>query len=382
MYEIKKLNSISNLIYENLDKTNYNVTDDATDPVGILVRSAAMHDYEINPSLLAVARAGAGVNNIPLPKMTDAGVVVFNTPGANANAVKELVIAALLLSCRDILGGVAFSGSLKGKEDAAKQVESGKKAFVGPEIFGKTLGIIGLGAIGALVAKAAIALGMKVVGYDPFFTEEKAKSIHEEIVFTTALDDIYAASDFITIHVPCNDSTRGMISAESIAKMKDGVRIINCARAELVNNDDILAALASGKAAKYVTDFPVPQVIGVSDKIITIPHLGASTPEAEDNCAVMASAELKDFLENGNIKNSVNCPALSLAKIGNARVTVLTKEVDAEASVKESLAAFGVKSIASKTRGEVTYIIADLEKAPSDNALNAIAGKALRVRVI
>ena len=382
MYEIKKLNSISNLIYENLDKTNYNVTDDATDPVGILVRSAAMHDYEINPSLLAVARAGAGVNNIPLPKMTDAGVVVFNTPGANANAVKELVIAALLLSCRDILGGVAFSGSLKGKEDAAKQVESGKKAFVGPEIFGKTLGIIGLGAIGALVAKAAIALGMKVVGYDPFFTEEKAKSIHEEIVFTTALDDIYAASDFITIHVPCNDSTRGMISAESIAKMKDGVRIINCARAELVNNDDILAALASGKAAKYVTDFPVPQVIGVSDKIITIPHLGASTPEAEDNCAVMASAELKDFLENGNIKNSVNCPALSLAKIGNARVTVLTKEADAEASVKEALAAFGVKSIASKTRGEVTYIIADLEKAPSDNALNAIAGKALRVRVI
>ena len=382
MYEIKKLNSISNLIYENLDKANYNVTDDAADPIGILVRSAAMHDYEINPSLLAVAGAGAGVYNIPLPKMTDAGVVVFNTPGANANAVKELVIAALLLSCRDILGGIAFSGTLKGKEDAAKQVESGKKAFVGPEILGKTLGIIGLGAIGALVAKAAIALGMKVVGYDPFFTEEKAKSIHEEIVFTTSLDDIYAASDFITIHVPCNDATRGMISAESLAKMKDGVRIINCARAELVNNDDILAALESGKAAKYVTDFPVPQVIGVSDKIITIPHLGASTPEAEDNCAIMASAELKDFLENGNIKNSVNCPVLSLAKIGKARVTVLTKETEAETAVKETLAAFGVKSIASKTRGEVTYVIADLESAPTDDAVNALSEKALKVRVL
>ena len=378
MYEIKKLNSISDLIYQNLDKATYHVSDDAADPVGILVRSAAMADYEINPSLVAVARAGAGVNNIPLPKMTDAGVVVFNTPGANANAVKELVIAALLLSCRDILGGVAFSGTLKGKEDAAKQVESGKKAFVGPEIFGKTLGVIGLGAIGALVVKAAIALGMKVIGYDPFFTEEKAKSISEELTFTTTLDDVFAASDFITIHVPCNDATKGMINAASIAKMKDGVRIINCARAELVNNGDIIAALESGKAAKYVTDFPVPQVIGVSDKIITIPHLGASTPEAEDNCAVMASAQLKDFIENGNIKNSVNCPALSAGKKGAVRVTVLTKEENAEAAVK---AALGVEVVSAK-RGDVTYVIADLDKAPADSVIQALADKALKVRVL
>ncbi|HAE88931.1 MAG TPA: 3-phosphoglycerate dehydrogenase, partial [Clostridiales bacterium] len=195
MYEIKKLNAISDLIYNNLDKNAYHVSDDAADPVGILVRSAAMHEYEINPSLVAVARAGAGVNNIPLPKMTDAGVVVFNTPGANANAVKELVICALLLSCRDVLGGVAFAGSLKGKEDAAKQVESGKKAFIGPEIFGKTLGVVGLGAIGALVTKAALALGMKVVGYDPFFTEEKAKTISEELTFTKDLDVLFASAD-------------------------------------------------------------------------------------------------------------------------------------------------------------------------------------------
>lgn len=378
MYEIKKLNPISDLIYNNLDKANYRVTDDATDPVGILVRSAAMHEYPINPSLLAVARAGAGVNNIPLPKMADAGVVVFNTPGANANAVKELVICALLLSCRDVLGGVAFAGGLKGKEDAAKQVESGKKAFVGPEIFGKTLGVVGLGAIGALVTKAALALGMKVVGYDPFFTAEKAKSISEELVFTTDLDVLYAASDFITLHVPFNDATRGMINADSIAKMKDGVRIVNCARGELVDNDAILAALEAGKVKKYVTDFPMPAVIGVSDKIVTIPHLGASTPEAEDNCAVMASAELKDYIENGNIKNSVNCPNLSLERKGAVRVTVLTREANAEETIKKAL---GVEIAASK-RGDLTYAIADLDKAPADETVAAIAANALKVRVI
>ena len=379
MYEIKKLNAISDLIYTNLDKNVYHVSDDAVDPIGILVRSAAMHEYEINPSLVAVARAGAGVNNIPLPKMTDAGVVVFNTPGANANAVKELVICALLLSCRDILGGVAFAGSLAGKEDAAKQVESGKKAYIGPEIFGKTLGVVGLGAIGALVTKAALALGMKVIGYDPFFTVEKAKSISEDLTFTTELNDIYQAADFITLHVPFNDSTKGMINASSIEKMKDGVRIVNCARGELVDNDAIIAALESGKVKKYVTDFPMPAVIGVSDKIITIPHLGASTPEAEDNCAVMASAELKDYIENGNIKNSVNCPALSVARKGAARVTILTKEVITEADVKKVL---GNAEIAIAKRGDVSYVIADLDKAPAADAVASLAAKALKVRVL
>ena len=378
MYEIKKLNPISDLIYTNLDKANYRVSDDCADPVGILVRSAAMHEYEINPSLLAVARAGAGVNNIPLPKMADAGVVVFNTPGANANAVKELVICALLLSCRDVIGGVSFAGSLKGKEDAAKQVESGKKAFVGPEIFGKTLGVVGLGAIGALVTKAALALGMKVVGYDPFFTEEKAKAISQDLLFTTDLDVLFAASDFITLHVPFNDATRGMVNADSIAKMKDGVRIVNCARGELVDNDAILAALQSGKVKKYVTDFPMPAVIGVSDKIVTIPHLGASTPEAEDNCAVMASAELKDFIENGNIKNSVNCPNLTAPKKGAVRVTVLTKEAGAEEKVKALLGG----EIAFAKRGEITYVIADLDKVPAKDALDALTSAALKVRVL
>ncbi|MBR5987572.1 MAG: 3-phosphoglycerate dehydrogenase, partial [Clostridia bacterium] len=375
MYEIKKLNAISNLIYNNLDKNVYNVSDDAADPVGILVRSAAMHEYEINPSLVAVARAGAGVNNIPLPKMTDAGVVVFNTPGANANAVKELVICALLLSCRDVLGGVQFAGTLKGKEDAAKQVESGKKAFVGPEIFGKTLGVVGLGAIGALVTKAALALGMKVVGYDPFFTEEKAKSISEELTFTKDLDVLFASADFITLHVPFNDATKGMVNAASIAKMKDGVRIVNCARGELVDNAAIIAALESGKVKKYVTDFPMPAVIGVSDKIVTIPHLGASTPEAEDNCAVMASAELKDYIENGNIKNSVNCPNLSLERKGAVRVTVLTREANAEETIKKALGA----EIAASKRGDLTYAIADLDKAPADETVAAIAANALKV---
>ena len=379
MYEIKKLNAISDLIYTNLDKNVYHVSDDAVDPIGILVRSAAMHEYEINPSLVAVARAGAGVNNIPLPKMTDAGVVVFNTPGANANAVKELVICALLLSCRDVLGGVAFAGSLAGKEDAAKQVESGKKAYIGPEIFGKTLGVVGLGAIGALVTKAALALGMKVIGYDPFFTVEKAKSISEDLTFTKELNDIYQAADFITLHVPFNDSTKGMINASSIEKMKDGVRIVNCARGELVDNDAIIAALESGKVKKYVTDFPMPAVIGVSDKIITIPHLGASTPEAEDNCAVMASAELKDYIENGNIKNSVNCPALSVARKGAARVTILTKEVITEADVKK---VFGNAEIAIAKRGDVSYVIADLDKAPAADAVASLAAKALKVRVL
>ena len=379
MYEIKKLNAISDLIYTNLDKNIYHVSDDAVDPIGILVRSAAMHEYEINPSLVAVARAGAGVNNIPLPKMTDAGVVVFNTPGANANAVKELVICALLLSCRDVLGGVAFAGSLAGKEDAAKQVESGKKAYIGPEIFGKTLGVVGLGAIGALVTKAALALGMKVIGYDPFFTVEKAKSISEDLTFTTELNDIYQAADFITLHVPFNDSTKGMINASSIEKMKDGVRIVNCARGELVDNDAIIAALESGKVKKYVTDFPMPAVIGVSDKIITIPHLGASTPEAEDNCAVMASAELKDYIENGNIKNSVNCPALSVARKGAARVTILTKDVITEADIKK---VFGNAEIAIAKRGDVSYVIADLDKAPAADAVASLAAKALKVRVL
>ena len=380
MYEIKKLNAISDLIYTNLDKNVYHVSDDAVDPIGILVRSAAMHEYEINPSLVAVARAGAGVNNIPLPKMTDAGVVVFNTPGANANAVKELVICALLLSCRDVLGGVAFAGSLAGKEDAAKQVESGKKAYIGPEIFGKTLGVVGLGAIGALVTKAALALGMKVIGYDPFFTVEKAKSISEDLTFTTELNDIYQAADFITLHVPFNDSTKGMINASSIEKMKDGVRIVNCARGELVDNDAIIAALESGKVKKYVTDFPMPAVIGVSDKIITIPHLGASTPEAEDNCAVMASAELKDYIENGNIKNSVNCPALSAPRKGAVRLTVLTKENLSEEDIKNTLGS--TAAIALAKRGDVTYVIADLDKAPSKDVIDALEAKSLKVRVL
>lgn len=365
MTKVLKLNSISNLIYDAFD-SKYEVSDACENPDVIVVRSAAMADYVVPQSLLAVGRAGAGVNNIPHADYAKKGIVVFNTPGANANAVKELVIAGLLLSCRKIYSGINWAQGLSGQEGVAKLVEKGKSQFVGNEILCKTLGIIGLGAIGRLVADSAIALGMDVLGYDPYLSADVR--LNDKITITDNLDAVYAVSDFITIHVPFMPSTNGFINADAISKMKDGVKIINAARGELVNNDDIISAVQSGKVGRYVTDFPTEKLLGI-ENIITIPHLGASTLEAEDNCAVMVSKQLADFVENGNIVNSVNYPTLKLPKTGNSRLTVLCK---ADTAILEQIKALFFEklvNVSSAARGEVMYIIADLSSAPCDECL-------------
>ena len=326
MTEIKLLNKIGKAGVDRFDGAKYTLSEDAAAPAGILVRSAAMHEMAFGPELLAIARAGAGVNNIPLDRCSEQGIVVFNTPGANANGVKELALAALLLSSRKIDAGIAWAKTLKGQEGVEKLVEKGKSAFVGPELLGKTLGVIGLGAIGGLVADAAVGLGMQVVGCDPFITVNAAWSLSRAVRKADNYDEIYADADYITIHVPSTPDTKGMINAETIAKMKDGVRIINLARGDLVDNAAVKAALASGKVACYVTDFPSDELLDV-EGVIAIPHLGASTPESEENCASMAAAQLIDYLENGNIKNSVNYPATYMARSAANRIVVLHENV-------------------------------------------------------
>ena len=326
MTEIKLLNKIGKAGVDRFDGAKYTLSEDAAAPAGILVRSAAMHEMAFGPELLAIARAGAGVNNIPLDRCSEQGIVVFNTPGANANGVKELALAALLLSSRKIDAGIGWAKTLKGQEGVEKLVEKGKSAFVGPELLGKTLGVIGLGAIGGLVANAAVGLGMQVVGCDPFITVNAAWSLSRAVRKADNYDEIYADADYITIHVPSTPDTKGMINAETIAKMKDGVRIINLARGDLVDNAAVKAALASGKVACYVTDFPSDELLDV-EGVIAIPHLGASTPESEENCASMAAAQLIDYLENGNIKNSVNYPATYMARSAANRIVVLHENV-------------------------------------------------------
>lgn len=323
MYKILKLNKINEKAEKILQ--GYIVSDNEINPDGIIVRSYKMHDYEPGDSLLAVARAGAGVNNIPCDKFRDRGIVVFNTPGANANAVKELVICGMLLASRDIVKGINWTSSLKGRSDVGPAVEKGKSEFAGGEILGKTLGVIGLGAIGSLVAQSAVGLKMNVIGYDPFLTVDTAWTLNSEIKKAKNIKFLYANSDYITIHSPLTDDTREMLNADAFSKMKDGVCIINCARGELVNNKDLLEAIKSGKVGRYVTDFPSDELIGV-DNVITIPHLGASTDEAEINCALMAADELKEYLENGNIINSVNYPNLSLPRSGDYRITMCVKQ--------------------------------------------------------
>ena len=318
MITIQKLNKISPVINGVFD-SKYTLTDACDNPDGILVRSFNMADYEVKENLVAIGRAGAGVNNIPVADMAKCGVVVFNTPGANANAVKELVLCGMLIASRDIIGGNKWVNTLT--EDVAKQTEKGKSAFGGTEIFGKTLGVIGLGAIGVLVANSSVALGMKVVGYDPYLTEENKKKL-DPSVKVVSLDEIYKNSDVITLHVPLLDSTKNMINAESIGKMKEGVIILNMARGALVNVADMKVALSNKQVRKYVVDFPDESVIN-SDNIIVLPHLGASTEEAEDNCAEMAAKELVDYIENGNIKNSVNYPALNKDRTGKNRACIL-----------------------------------------------------------
>ncbi len=361
MKEILKLNAISHCAQEALGK-DYVLADAAKAPTAIMLRSFDMHGYSLPESVLAVARAGAGTNNIPVAEYAEKGVVVFNTPGANANAVKELAICALLLASRGIVNGIEWASSLTG-DDVAKQVEKGKKQFAGHEILGKTLGVVGLGAIGVQVGNNAVRLGMNVLGYDPFISIDSAWKLNHNITKTDALDSVFAQSDYITLHVPLTDGTRGLIDAAAIAKMKDGVNIVNLSRGELVVNADIVAAVKSGKVHSYVTDFAASELIGVPG-IIVMPHLGASTDEAEDNCAVMAARELVDFIENGNIKNSVNFPACSAPRLGVCRITVIHRNVK---KVLNSLtdaisdAGLNIENLVSQSRGDYAYTILDTD---------------------
>lgn len=376
MYNVLTLNKISKVGLSKLTD-NYNVADEMANPDAILLRSFKMHDMELPESLKAVARCGAGVNNIPLDKCADKGIVVFNTPGANANAVKELVLTGLLLTSRNIVGAYKWAQSLKGEEGIAAKVEKGKSNFAGPEIMGKTLGVVGLGAIGVLVANAAVALGMKVIGYDPYFSLKNALALDSSVKFTQNIDDIYAVSDYITVHVPATNETTNMINNDSLAKCKDGVRILNFARNELVDAEAIKAGLESGKVSYYATDFPNENTVGV-EGIITLPHLGASTPEAEDNCAAMAAEEMMEYLEKGNIVNSVNYPCVSAPQVaGCERVCVLSK-AEAMDAVKNAIK--GAEQLTAKTRGNYGYTIADVKSADTAE-VEAVEG-VLGVRVI
>ncbi len=373
MYSILTLNKISQKGLSRLPKEKFVCSDNAENPDAVMVRSASMHDTEFSSNLLAIARAGAGVNNIPVDKCSENGICVFNTPGANANAVKELVICGLFLASRKISAGAQWCLSLKGSgAEVSKKVEKGKSAFAGPEILGKTLGIIGLGAIGILVANAAKALGMEVIGYDPFLSDNTKARLSEGIKTTTELDDIFTGSDYITLHAPLNDSTRGVVNSENLAKAKDGVRILNFARGELVAENDIIEALSSGKAAAYVTDFPTDSQLGV-DGVTAIPHLGASTPEAEENCAVMAAEQLADYLSNGNVTNSVNFPAVKAERKGKVRLTAVSKN-DIVSSVSDELEKAGVRinaSVSGDKKG-VFYSIFDTDCEINDEMIDSL----------
>lgn len=357
MYNIRTLNPISDKIYDVLDKT-YNVSSEDNNPDAILVRSFKMHDYPINENLLAVARAGAGVNNIPIPELTDKGIVVFNTPGANANGVKELVICGMLMAVRNIKEATAWADSLEGKEDVATLVEKGKSSFVGNELYGKTLGVIGLGAIGAKVANSAAALGMNIMGYDPYLTPENKCLLTCEVNFVNDVNTIYRNADIITIHVPLLDSTRYMINKLSLSFMKKGVVIVNMSRAELVNNTDILTALDEGKVHKYVVDFPTCDTVNKKG-VIAIPHLGASTEESEDNCAIMAAKQLKDYIEDGIIVNSVNFPKITTKRITSVRIAVT---YNAGTKAFETITKIaGNANLSYAERGSIGYALIDVE---------------------
>lgn len=377
MFDILTLNKIAACGLNKLDGDNYHISDTCENPDGIILRSFSMHDMELGTNLKAIARAGAGVNNIPIDKCTEKGIVVFNSPGANANAVKELVIAGLLLASRDIVGGIEWAKTLHGKgADVPKMVEKGKSQFVGPELKGKTLGIIGLGAIGVMVANAATHLGMDVIGYDPFMTIDAAWKLSRSVKKANDLDEIYAHSDYITIHVPSNDSTKGMINSESIAKMKDNVRILNFARGDLVNNAHMAVALEEKKVACYVVDFPNDEVLSM-EHVIAVPHLGASTPESEDNCAEMAAEELKDYLENGNIHNSVNFPNCEMARETQTRVTIAHKNVPNMLSRFSTIMAekhINIVNMINKSKKENAFTIMDVEGDVTEEMAASITG--------
>ena len=362
MYKILTLNNISKAGLSQLDPEKYTVGADIEDPDAILVRSAKMHDMTFSPNTLAIARAGAGTNNVPVERCAEEGIVVFNTPGANANAVKELVLCALFLTSRKIIPGVQFANSLKGKGDeVGKLVEKGKSAFAGPEISGKTLGVVGLGAIGVRVANAARTLGMKVYGYDPFLSVDAAWNLSSHIVHAKDLDEIFQNCDYITLHVPLTDDTRDTVSKESFAKMKDGVRILNFARGELVNTEDMIEALENGKVAAYATDFAEDALLGVPG-VIAMPHLGASTPESEDNCATMAAYELIEYLESGNIKNSVNMPNADMARVCKNRLCVIHKNIpNVLRGITSQFVDSNINDFMNRSKGEISYTILEVD---------------------
>ncbi len=385
MWKIQKLNSIDPVVNDLLPAEGYALADKETAPDGILVRSANMHEAELAPSLAAVARAGAGTNNIPIDRCSNAGIVVFNTPGANANAVKELVIAGMLLSGRRVVEGIQWASTLKGRgTEVPGLVEKGKNDFVGPEIAGRKLGIIGLGAIGAMVANAGVAMGLQVTGYDPFISVDSAWGLSRSVKRSTDINELISTSDFLTLHVPLIDQTRGMIGEKQFAEMKPGVVLLNFARGELVDKDALLKAMEGDILRKYVTDFPFDYLLG-REKVICIPHLGASTPESERNCAIMAAKQLRDYLENGNIVNSVNFPECNLPRSGAFRLAVLHRNVtNMVGQITSQLAAGGhnITNMINKSRGAFAYTLIDLDDQPTAACcagIRAIDG-VLRVR--
>ncbi|MBO7341699.1 MAG: phosphoglycerate dehydrogenase [Clostridia bacterium] len=386
MKNVLLLNKIAKVGTDCLDPAVYNIGAEVESPEGIMVRSAKMHEMTFNKELLAVARAGAGVNNIPVERCAEEGIVVFNTPGAKANGVKELAVCALFLASRKIVEGVNWAKSLAGTADVAKQVEAGKSQFGGTEIQGKTLGVIGLGAIGGMVANTAVKLGMKVIGCDPFLSVDAAWNLDHKIEHARSYEEIYAKADYITLHVPATADTKGMINASTIAQMKDGVKIINLARGELVNSADLAAAMESGKVSAYVTDFPSEDTVTIPG-VVTIPHLGASTEESEDNCAVMAAKQLDEYLKFGNIRNSVNYPAVSMAPSAPVRLCVLHANVPAVlTNITGACAAKGIniENMMNKSRGENAYTMLDVNSEPDGEVITSIEALegVRRVRVI
>ena len=379
MYKIQTLDRISSKGLDNFPRDDYEIASEIVKPDAILVRSHDMLSMELDPSVKAIARAGAGVNNIPVKELAQKGVVVFNTPGANANAVKELVIMSLLLASRPVIGANKWVETLKGKgAEIAGLAEKGKKDFIGCELKGKTLGVIGLGAIGAQVANTAVELEMNVIGYDPFLSVDAAWSLKSEVKHAETLDSLFSKSDYITVHVPETPDTKGFINANTIKSMKDGVRIINIARGGLVNNEDVLAGLKSGKISCMVTDFAAEELLG-NDKVICMPHLGASTPEAEENCAIMAVKELRNFLEKGAIKNSVNFPATKLdtpIPSGGTRLCISNKNVSGVVSKFTSVlgdASLNIASIVNQSRNDLAYNLIDVDGKVDEATIEALA---------
>lgn len=385
MFQINTFNKISPAGLDCFDRAKYAWGEELANADAILVRSASLHEQEFAPSLKAIARAGAGVNNIPLDRCTEQGIAVFNTPGANANAVKEMVLLGLLMSARKISAAMDWVKTLKGSgADVSKLVEKGKSQFVGPELAGKKLGVVGLGAIGALVANAAEALGMTVYGYDPYISVDGAWSLSRSVIHVNSLKEIYENADYITIHVPATKETKGFINASSIALMKDGVRILNFARGDLVEEQDILDALDERRVKVYLTDFPTDAMLDHAG-VVAFPHLGASTPESEDNCARMAVQELVDYLEHGNIRNSVNLPAAAMPPSALPRICVIHRNIPTLISqISTDLGGLNIENMLNKSRGDYAYTMLDVNQKPDDATvakLNAIEG-VIRVRVI